>query len=158
MSRDSIYQLNDYNTLDLDEEDGSTDTPVAGIQDVVITPNVSLESLYTGDSGKRADTYQHEFSVNVEIGYAFFDGAVVDEWLDTSGAGAGTNWNDTSDQTSFKLTGDFRSRDGSTAIDVTVTGINFPEMPIADLSRGEYAQWDLSGEGDDITNFTVGVP
>lgn len=157
MSRSQIYQLNDYETLDLTEASGDTATPVAGIQGVTAIPSASLESLYTGDSSKRADTFQHEFNVQVEINYAFFDGAVVEHWLGGSGSSGGS-WTDTSDPQDFEITGDFRSRDGSNALEFTITGINFPEMPILDISRGEYAQWDLSGEGDDVTNFSVGTP
>lgn len=158
MSRSQIYQLNDYDTLDLVETDSDTATPVAGIQSVVITGSQSLEFLFTGDSNKRADVFGHEHEVNVEIGYAFFDSEVVSQWLGGGGGTSASSWNDDSDPQLYELTADFRSRDGSQALDVTVSDIVFPEMPIVDLSRGEYAQWDLTGTGADITDFTVGSP
>lgn len=157
MSRSSIYQLNDFDTLDLVEDSGSTSTPVAGIQNCVITPTASEETLFTGDSVKIADRFHHEHQVNVEIGYSFFDGAIVEHWLGGAGSSGGS-WTDTSDPQTFELTADFRSRDGSNALTVTVESITFPEMVIADLSRGEYAQWDITGTGDDITGFAVGTP
>jgi hypothetical protein len=157
MSESEIFTLQDFSTLDLSTDAGSTETPVAGIQDVTIIPNVSIETLYTADSIKVADKMQHEAAVNVEIGYAFFDGAVVEQWLGGSGS-TGTSLTDTSDPQEYSITGTFDSRDDSMQINVTVEGITFEEMPIFDASRGEYAQWDLSGTGTDITNFDVSAP
>lgn len=157
MSKDQLFSLQDYATLDLVEESADGATPVAGIQDVSIIPSESIETFYTADSTKVADKMSHEKVVQVDIGYSFFDGEVVKEWLGGSGTSA-TSWEDTSDPQRYEITGTFMSRDGSQQIDATVTGITFEEMPIFDASRGEYAQWDLSGEGEDITNFDVDEP
>lgn len=155
MSRGETYRLQDYSTLDLTEEDSSTATAVAGVQNVSIEPNVSIEHLYTADSLKVADRLQHEFQVNVEIGYAFFDGDVVSYWLDGSGGSTATSMTDTSDPQTYQLAGNFVSADGNNQIDVTVTGITFESMPMLDAANGEFAQWDLEGTGEDISNFDV---
>jgi len=155
--RDSIYNLQDYATLDLTEEDADEPTPVAGIQDVTIVPQFEINQFYTADSTHIADQFQHEGSVNVEIGYSFFDGEVVKEWLGGSGAADG-DMADTSDPQKYELTGEFLSRDGSQQISCTVEGITFPEMPIIAASRGENIQWDLSGTGEIVTGFDVDAP
>lgn len=157
MSASEIFSLQDFSTLDLVTDPGDTATAVAGIQDVTIVPNVSMETLYTADSTKVADKMQHEYAVQVDVGFAYFDGDVVSEWLGGSGS-TGSSWTDTSDPQEYEITGTFDSRDGSMQLNVTVEGITFEEMPIFDASRGEYAQWDLSGEGTDITNFDVSAP
>lgn len=157
MSRSEIFILDDFNTLDLTETDSDSSTPVAGIQSVTVTPEVSIEALYTGDSTKRADKFQHEHVAQVEIGYSFFDGVVVEEWLGGAGTSAG-DWADSSDPQNYEISGDFRSRDGSQSLSFTVEGLVFPSMPIFDAARGEYAQWDLQGEADDITGFSVDTP
>ena len=158
MSKDQIYILDDYATLDLVEEDSDSATPVAGIQDVTIEASQSIETLYTADSAKVSDKFGHEHVVNVEIGYSFFDGEVVAQYLGGDGGTTATSWEDSSDLQHYELTGTFEARDGSQQIEVTITGITFESMPIMDAARGEYAQWDLSGEGIDITNFEVVEP
>lgn len=158
MSRAQTYRLNDFNTLDLTEEDGSTATAVAGIQDVAITPSVSIEHLMTADSIKAADRMQHDFTVDVQIGYSFFDGAVVDQWLGGAGGTTAAAMTDTSDPQTYQIAGEFDSADGSNRISATVTAITFPEMPILDAAQGEFAQWDLQGTGEDLTGFGVAAP
>lgn len=157
MSRDTIWQLNDFATLDVVEEDTEESTPVAGLQDVSIVPQEQIEILYTADSTKIADRFSHEKQVAVDIGFSFWDGEIAEEWLGGAGQSAGT-WEDTSDPQLFELTGDFRSRDGSQAMTFTIPGITFEEMPLLDASRGEYAQWDLTGIGEDVEEFDVDTP
>lgn len=155
MSRDNIYYLDGYTTLDLTETDNDGETPVAGIQDVTLTAGVSMETLYTADSIKAADKMQHEAVVTVDVGYSFFDGEVVSQWLDGSGGSAATSLSDTSDPQRYSITGEFDSANANNTINVTVEGITFEEMPMLDASRGEFAQWDLSGEGTDVTTFEI---
>lgn len=156
------FKVDDYTTLDLVETDGSTSTPVAGIQNVTIIPSMSLENLFTADSIKREEVLQHEFVCQVEIGYSLWDVALIKNWLDGQGGSTSTSLTDTSDPQKFELTltlpsvrsnsvlGGDVSGDG-TDQPVTVKNIVFEEMPLVDASRGEWIQWDLSGEGDDIT-------
>lgn len=157
MSQDQIYRLQDYATLDLVEEDTDEPTPVAGLQDVEVVAAVSIETLYTADSIKPADKLQNEAVVNVEIGYSYFDPDVVNEWLGGEGQSA-TSWEDDSSPQTYELTGEFMSSDGSQQMSFTVEGITFEEMPLISASQGEFAQWDLSGEGMDISNFEVAEP
>lgn len=150
----NYYWLDDWTTLDLTEDDGDTDTPVAGIQDVTVVGNFSIDRHYTSDSVKIQAQKRHEFQVNVQIGYSNWDVSVAKEWL--GGAGSdNTDVQDTSDPQKYSISGTFESTDHANQLDFTVTGITFEEMPIIDASRGEFVQWDLDGTGEDITGVDV---
>lgn len=151
------YWLDDFTTLDLKTPSGGTAIPVAGVQDVTIVPSVSIEHLYTADSIKPNTRKQHEFSVNVQLGYSLWDVDVVRQWLDETAASDGTNdpvsMTDTSDPATYSLDGTFANQDDSVSFSATVDNITFEEMPIIDASRGEFVQWDLDGTGEDLTGF-----
>ena len=156
MSEDAYFTDN-FTTLDLKEADGSTTTPVAGIQGITIIPSVSLEMLYTGDSAKREVVQQHEYSVDVGIEYAKWDqnASVVQQWLAGSGGSTATSWTDTNDPQKFSMDLTIDSVGGDRTLDVTVDSIVFEEMPVIDASNGEYLSRDLSGEGSDISNLSM---
>lgn len=143
------YWLDNYQTLTLETQSGSTDF-VAGIVDVQIGIEWGiLESLYTADSVKREAVKQGEVQVPVEIGYAIFDVAFVQEWYDTTG----DTIDDTSNPPKFQLTGVFRDADQSQDLNVTVDNIVFENPPIVDGSHGEYMEWAPSGVGKDISKL-----
>lgn len=150
------YWLDDFTTLDLETDEGTpTSTPVAGIQNVEIVANFSIEKLYTADSTKIDAQKQHEAAINVNIGYSKWDSVVVEQWLGGGGGTTANSLTDTSDPQKYQLSGTFDSVDDTTTIDVTVTGITFESMPIFSASRGEYVQWDLEGTGEDISDFQI---
>jgi hypothetical protein len=150
-----IFWLDDYTTLDLSTPGDGTATPVAGIQNVEIVPNVSMERLYTADSIKIEAQKQHEAAVNVTIGYSKWDSTVAEQWLGGGGDTSANSLTDTSDPQKYELSGTFESQNGDRTMDVTVTGITFEEMPLMAASRGEYVQWDLEGTGEDISDLTI---
>jgi hypothetical protein len=150
------YWLDDFATLDLETGEATpTSTPVAGIQNVTIIPSVSVEQLYTGDSIKIDAQKQHEFSVDVSIGYSKWDPVVAEQWLGGGGGTSANSLTDTSDPQKYQITGEFDSVNDNTTLSVTVEGITFEEMPIIDASRGEYVQWDLEGVGEDMTDLST---
>lgn len=153
------YWLDDYATLDLTTRSG-TDVPAAGIEDVTIVPSTSIEHLYTADSIKAETRKQHEFSVDVQIGYLLWDVTVLKEWMagDTSPGSGAISQSDTSDPATFKLAGEFNAEGGTTQIKATVENITFEEMPVIDSSRGEFVQWDLDGTGEDLTGVETVDP
>jgi len=157
MSSDA-WVLDDFTTLDL-KTTGDTTVGVAGIQDVTMTPSVSIEQLYSGDSTTIEEQFQHEFSVNVEIGFSLWDPVLSRQWLGGSGGTESGSYTDTTQPQKFKIEGTFDSVGGDRTLGdtdpVTVEGITFEEMPIVDASRGEYIQWDLSGTGENIKNVDV---
>jgi len=133
----------------------NTDTavPVAGIQDITVIPSVSIEKLYTGDTIKIEAQKQHEFEVQVDIGYSKWDLTIAEEWLGGEGT-TSASMTDTSDPQKYQISGDFTSVDGATTYQWEVTGVTFEEMPLIDASRGEFIQWDLSGIGEDLTDLS----
>lgn len=146
------YWINDYEMLELTTVDGNDDV-VAGIQEVAIEAEYqTIEELYTADSTERVAVKQAQKTVPISIGYSFFDGDFVEEWLGGDGAKS-TEWEDTSDPQLFELEGDFRSKDGDRQIEVTVTDIYFESIPIFEGSMDEYVEWGLDGQGANITNF-----
>lgn len=147
------YWLDDYTTLSLETDTGTTDY-VAGIQGVTVTPSVSIEQLYTADSIKISEQKQHEFSCDVEINYSLWDPEFVKEWLGGDGSSA-SSLTDTSDPQKFTFNGSFDSVSGDTSVSMTVEGITFEEPPAFDASRGEFMETGLSGTGEDITDFTI---
>jgi hypothetical protein len=142
----------DEATLSLETE-SATSVPIAGLQDLTVIPSVAIEQLYTGDSIKIDAQKQHEFEVQVEIGFSKWDLTLAEEWLGGSGA-TSTSMSDQNDPQKYTASGDFTSVDGALTYQWEVTGITFEEMPILDFSRGEFIQWDLSGTGEDLTDLS----
>jgi hypothetical protein len=142
----------DEATLSL-ETDSAVSVPIAGLQDLTVIPSVAIEQLYTGDSIKIDAQKQHEFEVQVEIGFSKWDLTLAEEWLGGPGA-TSTSMSDQNDPQKYTASGEFTSVDGALTYQWEVTGITFEEMPILDFSRGEFIQWDLSGTGEDLTDLS----
>jgi len=157
---EEAYVLDDYATLNVEESNGNTSVPVAGIQGVTIIPNVSIERLYTADSIKIEEQQQFEFSVDVGIEYSLWDDSAtfVKQWLDGSGGLTGTSMADSTDPQKFKIVGKFNSVNSNRQLQADVTGITFEEMPVIDTEMGEYVSRDLSGTGEGIENVSTSVP
>ena len=156
MSRSTTFHSKDYQALTMETE-SETAVEVGGLINVTITPNVTLDQLYTADSNKIADQVQHEFAVNVEAEYVFIDGDLAKEWLGGSGSSQ-TSWEDTSDPQKFNLDYEGLSRDGSNQMDCTVDGIAIPELELVNWDDGDYMQRSFSGTGEDISNYDIAAP
>ena len=144
----------DDSTLDLETDEAAENVPTAGLQNIEITAAVDIVTLFTGDSIKPEAKKQHEFQPTVEIGFSKFDPELVKEWMGGDGPSS-TSMEDTSDPAMFTINAEFESAGGDETIECEVTGITFDEMPLIAASRGEFVQWDLSGEAMDITNFDL---
>lgn len=150
------YFVDDASLTFETDESTPTSIAVAGLQDVEIIPSVSIEQLYTGDSIKIEEQVQHEFSVDVNIGFSKWDPAFAEQWLGGSGGTTANSMTDTSDPQKFQVnTFDPVSVGGGTTINIQVDGITFEEMPLFSGSRGEYVQWDVSGTGEDISDYST---
>ena len=150
------YWFDDATLVLETDEETPTEIPVAGLQEVAITPSVSIEQLYTGDSIKIDSQKQHEFEVGVTIGFSKWDSTFAEQWLAGAGGSSANSMTDTSDPQKFALnTFDPVSVGGDTTINIQVTGVTFEEMPLFDSSRGEYNQWDLEGTGEDIEDYST---
>lgn len=144
-------------TLTLETNEGTpTSIPVAGLQEVEIIPSTSIEQLWTGDSIKIEAQKQHEFQVDVTIGFSKWDPLFAEQWLGGGGGAEANSMTDTSDPQKFNInTFDPVSVGGGTTINIAVDNITFEEMPLFSASRGEYVQWDLSGVGEDISDYST---
>jgi hypothetical protein len=130
-----LFHGQDYDVLTVENEAG-TETPIAGVKGVTVTPGVSDDQFYTADSVKIADQVHYEHAVTVEIEYAFWDGTFAKEWLGGSGS-SGSTWTDTTDPELFQLASyDHPSRDDSNVLSVAVDNITFPEIPLVEMSEG----------------------
>jgi|AKVG01.1.fsa_nt_gi hypothetical protein len=142
----------DTATLTMQTDDTNANPiPIAGVQDITVIPSFSIEKLYTADSVKIDAQQQHEFEVQVDIGFSKWDPTLLEEWLggDTNNS---TSLTDTSDPQKYTLTPLTIESVAGSQRTVEVTGITFEEMPIFDGSRGEFIQWDLDGIGEDVTD------
>lgn len=152
----NAYFFDDVTALTLETDQATpTATPVAGIQNITIVPSVSIEQLYTGDSIKIDAQKQHEFSVDVNIGFSKWDVSVAEQWLGGGGGTSANSMTDTSDPQKYAFSADFPSVGGGTTFSVKVTGLTFESMPLLDASRGEFVQWDLEGTAEDLTDAST---
>jgi len=150
------YWVDDASLTFETAESTPTSIPVAGLQGVEIIPSVSIEQLYTGDTIKIEAQKQHEFSVDVNITYSVWDPIFAEQWLGGGGGTESNSMTDTSDPQKFSInTFDPVSVGGGTTINIQVDGITFEEMPLFAGDRGEYVEWDLSGTGEDITDYST---
>jgi hypothetical protein len=145
------YHLHDFQTLTLDTDDTDTATPVAGIRGVTVTPNISLDELYTADDTEVEELKQREFKADVEIEYAKFSPEIVKEWLGGAGASA-TQWGNNSDPQEFSFEFVIDS-EGTDQLTVELGRLVFEEMPIFDGSNDDFAEWGLSGTAYALRNL-----
>jgi len=130
-----------------------TTVPIAGIQEVSIVPAYEHEELYTMDSSFRDTVKRYEHNVNVEITYAKFSVDAAQEWLGGEGATA-TASQDDSDPALFSIEDVTPSADGTFERTAVVENVVFPEFPVVEGSYGEYEEWDLSGSGRQLSDFS----
>ena len=146
-------------SLTVQNEEDDSETPIAGLRGVTITPAYETTELYTADSTFRAEVKQYEHNVNVEIDYVFFDIETAKQWLGGEGTTAATASTDTSDPMLFNVERVDDSADGSLQKTTEVQNVVFPEFPIVDGSQDEFEEYGLSGSGKQIGNLaeTSGV-
>lgn len=140
-------------SLTVQNEADDTDTPIAGLRGVTITPSWETTELYTADSTFRDIVKQYEHNVNVEIDYVFFDIETASQWLGGQGSTSATSSTDTSDPMLFNVERVDDSADGSLQKTVEVENVVFPEFPLIDGSQDEFEEYGLSGSGRTVANL-----
>jgi len=105
------------------------------------------------DSSFRDTVKRYEHNVNVEITYAKFSVEAAQEWLGGEGATA-TASQDDSDPALFSIEDVTPSADGTFERTAVVENVVFPEFPVVEGSYGEYEEWDLSGSGRQLSDFS----
>lgn len=146
-------------TLSIEEDDGSTSIPVAGLQSVSLMLSAEHIELFTADSIEREAVKKRELSIPVEIEYAKWDEAFGQWWMAGGASSTATSVTDTSDVTTFSInTANVTSADGSTELQVTVDEIYFEELPIFESQEGEFISQSISGTGKTVSDFSVVSP
>jgi hypothetical protein len=130
--------------------EGGTSITTGVLKDVEIVAAVEHDELYGADSINRETIKQREFGVNVSVGHAKMDTALIQQWLGGSGASS-TGMVDTADPALFEVTGEVTPDGGGTNKKAVVSKVGFPEMPILSVSEGEYETTELDGTGASIT-------
>lgn len=142
------YYGNDM-VLSIDTEGGTT-IPVGVLKDVEISATEEHDSLYGGDSVKRQEVKRREAGVNVSVGFAEMDMALIQQWLGGSGS-TSTGFVDSSDPQLFQITGEVTPAGGGTNKKAVVDEVDFPEMPVISVTEGEFETTELEGTGTSIT-------
>ena len=142
------------NSTTLDWTINGTSYPVAGVTEATVSISSSIVELETGDSTKREDHYHHSFRFPVTITTRKWDPGIISEIAGTPDSG--TAWEDRPDLPPFSLSGTFVSANGDLEVSVEVVDIPVPEdMPIVELSMGEYGEWTIESDGGDLATFDV---
>jgi len=145
-------------TSTLDWEINSTTYAVAAVQDVSISIATDLVELSSGDSMFREAHYHENMRFPVSISQARFDHNLITEIFGSPAAGNDNVIEDRSQIPPLKLSGSFDGgeRSATRTVSITVEDIPWPEeMPLFDLSTGEYGTWDIESEGATLSTFDV---
>lgn len=125
---------------------------VAGVRDLSLTAAYEHTELYTIDSAFRDAVKRYEHNVNVEITYAKFSIEFAQEWLGGPGATA-TASQDDADPMKFDLQSVTPSADGGFERTTEVTDVVFPELPLDQITYGEFEEYSLTGSGRTVGNL-----
>lgn len=154
------WHLQNSTTLDITVEDGTGGTTyaIAGVTEATAMLGQSVVSLFTGDSVKREDSYKEEVVPELEVTQAKWDPDIINKVLVKDNDGttlSGTALEDTSQINDVSFTGTFTNSGGTTEVSLEMEGLTTEEWPIFDLSTGDYGEWSISFEADDITTYDV---
>jgi hypothetical protein len=150
---ENAFHLQNSTTLDWDID--GTAYPVAGVTEATFSISSSVVELETGDSVLRQDHYHEGVRFPVTITARKWDHEIINEVLGTPSSGA---FEDRSALPRFSITGTFETADDtdSKTVDIGVSDIPVPEdLPIFDLSMGEYGEWTIESDGGTLDTFTI---
>ena len=153
---DVAYHLQNTTTLDWEIE--STTYSVAAVQDVTVSMSSSIVELESGDSVFREAHYHEGVRFPVSITQARFDHDLITEIFGSPDADNDNVIEDRSQIPPLQLSGTFEAgeRGSDRSISITVEDIPWPEdMPLFDLSTGEYGTWDIESDGATLSTFDV---
>lgn len=148
----NAYRLQNSTTLEW-EIDGET-FPVAGVTEATVSISSSIVELETGDSVLREDHYHESVRFPVAITARKWDHEIIEEVLGSPNTGA---FEDRADLPPFSFDGTFEAADESgESVSLAVSDIPVPEdLPIFDLSLGEYGEWTIESDGGSLDTFTI---
>ena len=146
------------NTTTLDWSINSTTYAVAAVQDVTVSISTDRVDLTSGDTIFREAHYHENMRFPVSISQARFDHALIEEICGSPAAGNNNVIEDRSQIPPLQLSGSFDGgeRNSTKSVAITIEDIPWPEeMPLVDLSTGEYGNWDIESEGATLSEFSV---
>jgi len=152
----TAFHLQNLTTLDWNIN--STSYAVAAVQDVSVMISTDRVDLTSGDTIFREAHYHENMRFPVSISQARFDHALIEEIFGSPAAGNNNVIEDRSQIPPLELSGTFNAgeRGSSKSVSLTVKDIAWPEeMPIFELSEGEYGTWDIESEGATLSDYTV---
>jgi len=149
------YRLQNATTLTWTID--GTDYPVAGVSEATVSISSSIVELETGDSVLREDHYHESVRFPVTITTRKWDPEIINAVLGSPSDGA---FEDRPDLPPFSLSGTFNAVGGSDrSVTLTVDDIPVPEdLPLFDLSMGEYGEWTIESDGGTLSDFTINDP
>lgn len=148
------YRLQNATTLTW-EIDG-TEYPVAGVSEATVSISSSIVELETGDSVLREDFYHESVRFPVSITARKWDHEIVNAVLGSATDGA---FEDRPNLPPFSLSGTFEAVGSDRSVTLTVDDIPVPEdLPLFDLSMGEYGEWTIESDGGTLSEFTINDP
>lgn len=130
-----------------------SDILFAGVRDYNIGAVYEEAELYTLDSVFKEHVKRYEHDVPVEITYAKFSLEFAQQWLGGEGATATSSQDDT-DPMKFDLETVTPSADGGFERTTAVEDITFPELPLDNVTYGEFEEYDISGSGRKVGSLT----
>jgi hypothetical protein len=142
------------NSAALTVEDPADDSEIllAGVREYSVTPAYEHTNLYTIDSTFREEVKRYEHDVNVEITYAKFSLEFAQEWLGGEGSTA-TASQDSADPMLFNLVDVTPSSDGTFERTTEVADVVFPELPLDQVTYGEFEEYSITGTGRQVSQL-----
>lgn len=130
--------------------EGGTSIAIGKTQSLEMRVEVNEQEYFSADSTLR-DAVQHTEKVPIVVfAIGSWDVALHKQWLGGSGTSS-TSIADTSDPQKFDITGTVTPHGGSTAWDVTVSGVTIPTLPLFSATRNEFLEEEFEGRGDNLT-------
>lgn len=144
------------NRMDLkieNEATGSTEVTLAALHGCEIIAQAEHIEEYGMDSIKRIAVAKAKFKVEFKVKYAKFNPTVGSWWQmgiwKVTSAGTDGKVCDSNDVATFKATGTIDPGGSGTKMQIEVSGIYFPAMPLI-LAENQFIVHDLSGIGSDV--------
>jgi len=143
------------------EINGSTITAGA-VTDVSIRGEAEHDELFDPEDVSFSEVKRREVAVIVEFTIREFDEELVQYWLG-GGNSASSSVAQTSDVARYDIIFEQRATDhsgttGDVSLRASVEGFHVSDMPLLEMTQGEYNEHDVSGRANNVTLTKETVP
>lgn len=154
MPTDRYY--GDDMTLSIDTETNTNSITVAKLRQVTIRVEAEHVELFTADEVTFQEVKRREVVPIVEAEYVEFNEDFVQYWLQGDDSTTATTITNTSDVTTFSITGEVNMTDhtnttGDESLQAVVDGAHTDEALVFDSQEGEYLSHNVTFRGNAIT-------